>query len=664
MTRTHEMREHAPPESRAEARREWTAQDSARLYRVGEWGNDYFGVSESGTLTVHPTADPSHSLDLYEVVCGLAARDLSPPVIVRFPGILAHRMGALRQSFDKAIGELEYRGSYSCVYPIKVNQQRHLCEEVRDLAAKLDFGLEVGSKPELLAGLALTEGRNRMPLVCNGFKDAEYIETVVLATKMGRNIIPVIEQAHELKLLTQAARAHSVMPKFGLRAKLAVSGVGRWAHSVGILGKFGLTVAEILEAVEHLREVDMLEGLHMLHCHMGSQVFDIRAVKSTVSELAHLYTELLRMDAPIKVLDIGGGLGVDYDGTQSATDSSVNYTLDQYAADVVHRVQTICEEAGMPHPDLMSESGRALVAHASVLVCNVLGSRVFPQKPDAALLSSALEQKDPAQPLLDMYEAYQRRQAEADLLEVYSDAEHALTEATSLFNLGYLDVRSMAACETLYWAIGHAVLEGLGEDIPEGLDHLPDRLADLYFLNLSVFQSLLDTWGIGQVFPIMPIHRLDEEPTRRGVLADITCDSDGRVDRFPGEWGPKNTLELHPIRRIREDGLDLGPEPYYLGVFLSGAYQETLGDLHNLLGDTHTVHVTLGDDGKWRIETVVEGDSVREVLSYVQFDTADLRDRLRRDVESSVEAGRITLGEGASLRRFLDEGLQGYTYLE
>jgi arginine decarboxylase len=640
----------------------WTPEDSAKLYRVEEWGGGYFGVTPRGTVAVYPDGDKARGIDLFDVACGLAARDLTPPVIVRFPGILGHRMASIRRAFDDAILDLKYQGSYCCLYPIKVNQERHVCEAIRNFGNTLGFGLEVGSKPELLAGLALTKGMNGMPLVCNGFKDAEYLEIVTLAAKMGRNILPVVEQAHELQLIERSAAAHKVVPRFGIRAKLAAAGVGRWAGSSGYRGKFGLTVGEILHAVDQLRASDMLSGFKLLHCHMGSQIFDIRAVKAMVSEMAHLYVELCRAGAPIDIIDIGGGLGVDYDGTGSATGSSVNYTLDQYAADVLYRIQSICDEAGVPHPSLMSESGRALVAHSSVLICEVIDSRAFPSKPDPRLLEGALAQEEPPQPLLDAYDAYQRR-AEIDLLEAYADAEHALAEATALFSLGYMDLRSRAACEEIFWAMGREVLEVYGADLPDDLDHLTDHLADTYFLNLSIFQSLLDSWGIEQLFPVMPIHRLAEEPTRRAVLADITCDSDGRVDRFPGEWGPKTTLELHP----EEDGAVPGvgtDKPYYLAFFLTGAYQETLGDLHNLLGDTHAVHVTLGADGRWRIDQVVEGDTVREVLGYVQFDPDEIRNLLRQDIEEGLEAERLTLAEGASFRRFLDDSIQGYTYLE
>ncbi len=648
--------------------RVWTSADSAELYGLEDWGAPYFSVSERGTVQVHPDGDEK-TIDLLDVVEGLSARHINPPVVVRFSGVLAHRMRHMRRAFDEAIAEAEYQGGYTCVYPLKVNQERYLAEEIRDLGRELGFGLEAGSKPELLAGLALTAGLPDMPLVCNGFKDSEFIETTILAAKMGRNVLPVAEQPFELELIVRSARAHRVTPRFGVRAKLATSGVGRWAGSGGFRGKFGLSVSQILSSVDYLREEGLLEGLVMLHCHIGSQIYDIRTIKYAVNELTHLYVELVKLGAPMGILDLGGGLGVDYDGTQSATQSSINYTLEQYAADIIHRVQFICDDAEVPHPQIITESGRALVAHSGVLVFEVLGSRVFPVKPDGKLIERALAEvpeDETPQPLLDLVDAFERLgDPEVDAAEVYHDAEHALGEAMSLFNLGYMSIIARAACEELYWAIGNQVLRDFAEDLPEEFGDLADRLGDLYFSNFSLFQSLIDSWGIDQLFPIIPIHRLNEAPTRRATLADITCDSDGRVDAFPGRMGPEKTLPLHALQPLRPNG---GPsvayEPYYLGAFLTGAYQETLGDLHNLFGDTHAVHVKLGTDGQWQLEEVVEGDSVREVLSSVQYNPDAIRRTLRREVEAALANKRLTLDEAVSLRRFLDEGLDGYTYLE
>jgi arginine decarboxylase len=617
-------------------------------------------------VVAHPHGRPAEAIHLHQVIEGLKARELMPPVVLRFDDILAHRMGHIRTAFDDAITDAAYTGSYTCVYPIKVNQQRHICEEIRDVGRKLGFGLEVGSKPELLAGLALTEGHNDMLLVCNGFKDEEFVETVVLAAKMGRRILPVAEQAHELELITRSARRHDVTPRFGIRAKLATGGIGRWAESAGYRGKFGLSVSQILGAVDSLRDQDLLEGLRMLHCHIGSQIFDIRTLKYAVSELAHLYVELVKLGAPMGILDLGGGLGIDYDGSQSARESSINYTLEEYASDLISRVMAICDDADVPHPDLVTESGRALVAHSGVLVFQVLGARAFPDSPDDAVIRRALDRggEETPQPLLDLVDAWERLGAGADPTEVYHDAEHALNEAISLFNLGYMDITARAATEELYWAVGARVLHQFADDLPEEFADLPDRLGDIYFSNFSVFQSLIDAWGIGQVFPIMPIHRLAERPDRRAVLADVTCDSDGRIDRFPGSGEPETTLPVHGLRRGEHGGPAGAFEPYYLAVFLMGAYQETLGDLHNLFGDTHAVHVVAGEDGSWSLDEVVEGDTVKDVLSYVQFDAAEMRRSLRREIESAVGAKRLTLPEAVSMRRFLDQGLGGYTYLE
>jgi arginine decarboxylase len=655
--------EQAPPDTSV-----WSPRHSAELYGLEDWGSGYFGVSERGTVEVYPDQDPNRKVDLLDVIQGLEARGLVPPVVLRFDGVLAHRMAHLRRAFDEAIVEGGYEGKYTCVYPIKVNQQRHICEEVRDLGRSMGFGLEAGSKPELLAGLALTEGLPDMPFICNGFKDEEFVETVILAAKMGRNALPVAEQPHELELIARSAANHNVTPRFGIRAKLATGGVGRWAESAGYRGKFGLSVSQILAAVDYLREHELLDGLRMLHCHIGSQIFDIRTLKFAVSELTRLYVELVRLGAPMGILDLGGGLGVDYDGSQSATDSSVNYTLEQYATDLVYRVKAICDDAGVAHPDLITESGRALVAHSGMLVFQVLGSRTFPEEPDQELVKRALaaDEEEVPQPLLDLVDAYERLGQGGDPVEIYHDAEHGLTEAVSLFNLGYMDITARAATEELYWAISNHVLHHHADELPEEFEELPKRLGDIYFCNFSLFQSLIDAWGIDQVFPIMPIHRLHERPERRGILADITCDSDGRIDHFPGAAGePERTLALHALRRGSGNAGPSGTfEPYYLAVFLTGAYQETLGDLHNLFGDTHAVHVVAGEGGDWHLGEVVEGDTVREVLRYVQFNPDDMRRNLQKEIETAVARKRLTLAEAVSMRRFLDQGLDGYTYLE
>ena len=647
----------------------WTAEDSARLYGLSDWGKGYFGVSEAGHLTVMPTKQPTQQINLHEIVEGLAGRGIHTPVLLRFNDILAHRMREIRKAFDDAMTEQGYTGGYSCVYPIKVNQQRHVCEQIANMAQSLGFGLEAGSKPELLAVLGLSAaaggpGQNGMPIVCNGFKDDEFIETVILATKLGRNIIPVVEQFHELELIVKHAKRYNVRPKIGLRVKLSSRGAGRWESSGGLRSKFGLFITQVLEAMEYLQQHEMLDCLNMIHCHVGSQVFDIRQVKNATNELAHIYTELHRLGATgLRTLDVGGGMGVDYDGSQSAWDSSINYTPSEYAADIVYRIKSVCDDAKVPHPLIITESGRALVAYSSVLVIDVLGAMRFDTMPDMTKIEAAVKaEAEPPQPVVDMVDAY-KGMTDRNLMETYHDALQARDEAMSLFSLGYMSLPMRAAAERLFWAIGRKILDRLarlGGELPEEFESLPDTLSDIYFCNFSLFQSMPDSWAIDQLFPIVPIHRLNEEPTRRGILADITCDSDGKVDHFVHKRIDKKTLELHELKKIAGNG----HEPYYLGVFLLGAYQEILGDLHNLLGDTHAVHVSVDEAGEWNIDEVVEGDTVEEVLSYVQFDPQDLKRAMRHDVEAALKQGRLTVAEGKALLKFYDDGLEGYTYLE
>jgi arginine decarboxylase len=647
----------------------WTADDSARLYGVADWGKGYVGVNAHGNVTVMPTKEAGKQIDLHEVVAGLKERGIHTPVLLRFNGILEHRLREIRRAFDDAMADQQYSGGYSCVYPIKVNQQRHVCEQIANLAVELNFGLEAGSKPELLAVLGLSAtaggpGVNGMPLICNGFKDSEFIETVVLATKLGRNIIPVVEKFSELELIVKHAKAYGVRPKIGLRVKLSSRGAGRWESSAGVRSKFGLFVSEVLTAIDYLKAHGMLDCLNLLHCHVGSQLYDIRVLKNAVNELTHIYCELVRLGAGLTMLDIGGGMGVDYDGSQSAWSSSINYSVQEYAADVVYRIKSVCDDAKVKHPMILSESGRAMVAYSSVLVLDVLGTSRFDATPDLAKAEATIKaEPEPPQPVLDLLEAI-KNLTDRNLLETYHDATQARDEAMSLFSLGYMSLPMRAVAEQLFWAVGHKLLERSAKkgELPEEFESLPDLLSDIYFCNFSLFQSMPDSWAIDQLFPIVPIHRLAEEPTRRGMLADITCDSDGKIDHFVDKRIDKKTLELHEVRDLPGEGA--GVEPYYLGVFLLGAYQEILGDLHNLLGDTHAVHLSVNEAGQWNIDEVIEGDTVEEVLQYVQYDIADMKRAMRQDIEAACRAGRITFAEGKSLLKYYDDGLEGYTYLE
>lgn len=646
----------------------WSTEASSELYGVDAWGSGYFAVTPRGTVAVRPHADPGVEIDLYDLVQGLSDRGIDTPVLIRFSDIVRRRLGEIREAFDAAMTEAGYTGGYSCVYPIKVNQQRQVVEEIRDIASDLGFGLEVGSKPELLAVLGLTAGSehgvDRLPVICNGFKDEEYVETVILAAKLGWRIIPVVEQPAELRRIVALAKRYGVRPSIGVRVKPTATGTGRWASSGGNRSKFGLSATGLIQAVRDLRDEGMLDCLKMLHFHVGSQINDVRQLVRAVGELSHIYCEVVKLGAALEMIDIGGGLGVDYDGSASPHDGSVNYSIAEYASSVVYRIMNICDDAGVPHPRIISESGRAMAAFSSVLVMNAIGSTRFDADPAIADARRILDaEPDAAQPIWDLVSTFESL-GDLDPVEAYHDAVQARDEAMTLFSMGYVTLEQRSLVERLFWAIGKHIMgrfETAGEPLPEELDSLPEVLSDIYYVNFSMFQSMPDHWAIDQVFPIMPIHRLDERPSRLAVLADVTCDSDGEVSSFSchERSGPKNRLEVHTLQGDPDD-----PEPYYLAAFLVGAYQEVLGDLHNLFGDTHAVHVSVDDDGRWRIDEIVEGDTVREVLGYVQFNPDRLRREFRREIERAVHAGRLDASEGRSLTRFYEEGLAGYTYLE
>jgi arginine decarboxylase len=630
----------------------WSLDDSLDLYSVGAWGGGYFHGNDAGHMVVRPDRDPAREIDLYEVVEQLKARDLTAPVVIRFSDILHDRLRSLHRAFAAAIAENEYRGRYAAVFPIKVNQQRLVVEEVYRGSADLGFGLEVGSKPELLAVMAMTEDAPDRLIICNGFKDDSYIEAVILASKLGRTIIPVIENFSELAYVLKHAARYGVRPRIGVRVKLASEGAGRWRESAGDRSKFGLFTTELLELVDVLREHGMLDCLKLVHCHPGSQLHDIRRVKEAVGELAHVYAELKRLGAGVEYIDVGGGLAVDYDGSRTNFESSMNYSLQEYANDVVYRVASVCDARGIGHPTIISESGRAIAAHHSVLVFNVLGA----SRLDRFRIPDGLGADELPPPVLDLLDAW-RSVSERRLVECWHDAQQARDQVQQMFSLGYLSLEMRGLAERLYWATCARVRDYSRRlpRVPEELEGLDAVLTDTYFCNVSIFQSLPDAWAIDQLFPIVPLHRLGEQPTRRAVLADITCDSDGKIDRFVSQRDVKRALELHELQP---------GEDYYLAAFLGGADQETLGDLHNLFGDTHVVHIRLDEEHGWWIEEVVKGDTANRVLSYMQYDTDELYPRFARDCERAMRDGRLSVAEGQALKRFYESELAGYTYLE
>jgi arginine decarboxylase len=626
----------------------WAVSDAAELYEVRRWGAGYFSINAAGNVCVHPTKDTKRAIDLKQLVDDLQLRGIDLPILIRFAEILKHRLGEIHDAFQVAMKEHHFNGHYCCVYPIKVNQQRQVVEEVLDFGRPYQFGLEAGSKPELLAVVALAS--NDTPIICNGFKDAEFIEMAMLAQKIGRRIIPVVEKYTELGLVLEYARKVGVRPHIGIRVKLATKSSGRWQSSGGYRSKFGLTVTEILRALEELKQLGMQDCFKLLHFHLGSQIPNIRHIKQALNEAARVYVELAGRGAGLEYLDVGGGLGVDYDGSQTNFESSANYSLQEYANDVVYHIQSVCDEAGVKHPTIVSESGRAVVAYHSALVFNVLGvsglgdAEVPPELP-----------ADAEQPIVDLLGTLQNVTAR-NLLESYHDAQQALDMAMSLFSGGYLPLDQRSLSENLFWSICRKMqrLVRQLDYVPEDLQGLDALLSDTYFCNFSLFQSMPDSWAIRQLFPVMPIHRLGEQPTHPAVLGDITCDSDGKIDLFIDRRDVKRTLPLHSFNG----------EPYYLGAFMLGAYQEILGDMHNLFGDTNAVHVSLDENGGVVLETVIKGDTVREVLDYVEFDPDALVRKLRTDVEMAVRETRLDFQQAGRLLRFYEDGLHGYTYLE
>jgi arginine decarboxylase len=630
--------------------RKWSIEDSIELYSIRQWGNRYFAVSERGNLLVQPGGPGTDAVDLKDLVDEVRRRGIAPPLLIRFSQILAARVVELNESFRRAIQEYGYGGAYRGVYPIKVNQEHYVVERLLAAGRPYHFGLEAGSKPELLAVLGMLEDEEAV-VICNGYKDEEYIETALLGSKLGRHVILVVEKASELQLICEISERTGVRPSIGIRARLSARGAGHWEASGGDRSKFGLGARGLFQAIEFLKERGRIEQLELLHFHLGSQISSIRNIKEALREAARTYCELYKLGAPLGYLDVGGGLGIDYDGSQTNFSSSMNYTLQEYANDIVFGTMEQCDVDGVPHPYLVSESGRALVAHHAVLVTDVLGVGEFA----VGALPEALGDGTPA-PLRYLFETH-RDISRKNLLEGYHDALGYRDEILSLYALNHLTLSQRVLAEDIFWSLAQKILRMVRElpEVPEELEGLERALADTYFCNFSVFQSLPDAWAIDQLFPVLPIHRLQEEPTRRAVLADITCDSDGKIDHFIDRRDVKAVLELHPLR----------DEDYYLGVFLVGAYQEILGDLHNLFGDTNTLHVTLGEQGAdYHIDHVLTGDTVADVLKYVSYDKDDLISAVHRFAEIALRAKRITLEESRQLLRVYEQGLAGYTYLE
>ena len=626
----------------------WTIDDASELYNVEGWGIGYFGVNQKGHLGVHPTKDPAKSLDLFELAMDMEAQGVRLPLLLRFSDILRTRVQTLAEKFQHAIEEYDYEGGYTTVYPIKVNQQRHVVEEILQFGNPHGVGLEVGSKPELQAVLALTDHADHI-IVCNGYKDEEFMRLALMGQKLGHQVFVVLEKLSEVDILLKVAKEMDVVPIAGVRVKLASTGSGKWAESGGERSKFGLNSAQLVEVLEKLTAAGRLDILKLVHFHLGSQITDIRNVKVAMSEVSRFYVELRQMGVDVQYVDVGGGLGVDYDGSRSTAYASVNYSIQEYANDIIYSLAEACRENEVVMPNVISESGRALTAHHALLLINVIDLETQAEQDPGAV-------PEEAHTLVHDLAASVGDINERNIREVYHDATFAKEQAHQLFLSGVLSLRERAMVDHLHLAIMNRVQRFAETDEEEYEDILPElavTLTDRYFCNFSLFQSLPDSWAIDQIFPIMPIHRLDEQPTRHGTLQDVTCDSDGKIDRFAGGRPFSRTLELHGFKQ---------DEPYILGIFLTGAYQEILGDLHNLFGDTNAVHLRIRPDGGYEITDLVHGDTITEVLNYVQFDAQTLIANFRRKVQLAGKS--VTRQEANGFIADYIDGLAGYTYLE
>lgn len=627
--------------------RKWTIEDSNELYNISGWGGSYFGINEKGNVYVSPRQN-GRKIDLKEIIDELILQDVAMPVLLRFPDILDDRIETLVRSFNHSAQEYDFKGKYYAIYPIKVNQSRPVVEEILRYGTKFNIGLEAGSKPELQAILALSSNPDAL-IVCNGYKDETFLELALLARKTGKNVIIVVEKLNELKLIAKISKKLKVEPAIGIRVKLSSSGSGKWEDSGGDYSKFGLNTVELIEAIEFARKNGLLENIVLVHFHIGSQVTNIRKIKNAIREASQFYVQLAKNECNIQFVDIGGGLGVDYDGSRSTNPSSINYSIQEYLNDAIFALQEAADKHNLPHPNLITESGRSLTAHHSVLVFDVLEKTSPPIWNYSAKITE--EDHPHTQELFNILESL----TPTNMLESWHDAQQIREETIDMFSLGLIDLKTRATIESLFWSIAREVndLSKNLKHIPDELKQLPKMLSDKYFCNFSLFQSLPDSWAIDQIFPVMPIHRLKEQPKRNVSIQDITCDSDGKIDNFIWQG---NFHHFLPLPDFSDDN------PLYIGVFLIGAYQEILGDLHNLFGDTNAAHIVLTDDG-YEIQKIIDGETVADVLDYVQYQPKKLVKDMEQWVSMAMKNGKITPEEGKQFLMLYRSGLYGYTYL-
>ncbi len=652
----------------------WTVEDSSKLYQIEGWGEPYFSINADGHVTVSPQGDRGNSLDLYELVNDLQKQNIRFPVLIRFSDILADRLQRLNACFKTAINHYNYPNYYQGVYPIKCNQNRQIVESIVSQGKPYNFGLESGSKPELMIALATLDpyanSSENLPLIiCNGYKDSTYIKTALLATRLGYQLIIVIEQLEDLYLTVKIGQELGIEPNLGIRVKLSSKGSGRWGNSTGDRAKFGLAIPQILTVIQYLKQKNSLHYLQLLHFHIGSQISSISVIKDAIREASQIYVQLAKVNPNMKYLDVGGGLGVDYDGSKTNFYASKNYNMQNYANDIVAEVKEVCEEANINAPILISESGRAITAHHSVVIFNVLHTN------NVSTILPPLRGEQENLIIRNLWETYESINPN-NYQEMYHDAIQFKEEAISLFNFGYLSLEERAKAEQLYWVCCQKIHEIVQHQdyVPDDLEELKKIMASIYYTNLSIFRSAPDSWAIDQLFPIMPIHRLNEEPTQRATLADLTCDSDGKIDQFIDLRNTKSVLELHPLQPLEMKthnslfGLNSSQNnirlktPYYLGMFLVGAYQEIMGNFHNLFGNLNRVDIIMNSKG-YEIEHFVQGDTIAHVLNYVQYDANELIETIRQRTQQSVEAGKLTQEKSKELWRNYKKNLDSYTYL-
>lgn len=630
-------------------RKRWSIKDTAELYNIDDWGLGFFKILSNGNLMISPEKKTETGLDLLALIDELQQRGIQLPVLIRFTDILKERMIELNSRFQEAIEEYDYKGAYRGVFPIKVNQHRHVVEDIIKFGRDYHFGLEAGSKPELILAIALLDDFESL-IICNGYKDYSFVELALNASRMGKKVIIVVEKLSELHEIITLSTQLNIKPLLGVRVKLTNRGSGKWESSGGDKSKFGLFVSEILDFMDILREKKMLDCFKLLHFHLGSQITNIQHFSRALRESSRIFTELYKLGAPLSYFDVGGGLAVDYDGSKSSSHSSANYNMLEYASNVVSSIGDACNDENVPHPHIVSESGRSLVAHHSVLVVNVLGvSRFGKTKINLEISKDA---PDVVNTIKEVYDEISPK----NFQELYHDALDAKEETLSLFMHGYLSLKDRANVESIFWAICRKIINYIKnlDYVPDEFEHLERFLCDVYFCNFSVFQSVPDHWAVNHLFPIIPLHRLNERPNRSGILVDITCDSDGKINQFIDKSEIKHVLELHEFEES---------EPYYIGIFLVGAYQEILGDLHNLFGDTNMVHVSVLPDGSYLIDKIISGETISEVLDYVEYNKKELLAQVRKQIEQSIQNGNVSIPDSAQLLKNYEAGMESYTYL-